>query len=105
MNKVDVKLYPIVLLLLLIFPTAKATPAATRRKFDLVVYGGTAGGIITAIAAAREGLKVAVLEASNHVGGMVTGGLSRTDHGRKETIRGLALEFYQRAGRHYGKEI
>ena len=105
MNKVDVKLYPIVLLLLLIFPTAKATPAATRRKFDLVVYGGTAGGIITAIAAAREGLKVAVLEASNHVGGMVTGGLSRTDHGRKETIGGYALEFYQRAGRHYGKEI
>jgi hypothetical protein len=105
MNKVDLKLYLTFLLFLLIFPTVKATPAATRRKFDLVVYGGTAGGIIAAIAAAREGLKVAVLEASNHVGGMVTGGLSRTDHGKKETVGGYALEFYQRAGRHYGKEI
>ena len=29
------------------------------QSFDLVVYGGTAGGVVTAIAAAREGATVA----------------------------------------------
>ncbi|MGE0129576.1 MAG: FAD-dependent oxidoreductase [Blastocatellales bacterium] len=79
--------------------------AQTARKFDLVVYGGTAGGVMTAVSAAREGLNVAVLEPSKHLGGMVTGGLSRTDFGKKEVIGGIALEFYQRAGKKYGREI
>jgi hypothetical protein len=74
-------------------------------KFDLVVYGGTAGGVMTAISAARAGLTVALLEPSKHLGGMVTGGLSRTDFGKKEVIGGIALEFYQRAGKKYGREI
>lgn len=75
------------------------------RKFDTVVYGGTAGGVMMAVAAAREGLTVALLEPTRHLGGMVTGGLSRTDFGKKEVIGGLALEFYQRAGKKYGREI
>lgn len=75
------------------------------RKFDLVVYGGTAGGVMTAVAAAREGLSVALIEPTGHLGGMVTGGLSRTDFGKKEVIGGIALEFYQRAGKKYGREI
>lgn len=77
----------------------------TPKKFDVVVYGGTAGGVMTAISAAREGLSAAVLEPSAHLGGMVTGGLSRTDFGKKEVIGGIALEFYQRAGKKYGREI
>jgi len=48
-------------------------PAENARRFDLVVYGGTAGGVITAVAAAREGLNVALLEPTNHLGGMLTG--------------------------------
>lgn len=75
------------------------------QKFDLVVYGGTAGGVMTAVSAARAGLTVALLEPSKHLGGMVTGGLSRTDFGKKEVIGGIALEFYQRAGKKYGREI
>src|SRR5690606_2700732 len=74
---------------------------ADTRKFDVVVYGGTAGGVTTAVSAAREGLKVALLEPGNHIGGMVSGGLGWTDYGKKEVIGGLALEFYIRAGRHY----
>ncbi|MBO0861098.1 MAG: FAD-dependent oxidoreductase [Chloracidobacterium sp.] len=74
-------------------------------KFDVVVYGGTAGGVITAVSAAREGLKVALLEPGDHLGGMVSGGLSATDHGKKETIGGYSLEFFQRCGKKYGKEI
>lgn len=74
---------------------------ARAEKFDVVVYGATAGGAITAVAAAREGLKVALLEPGSHIGGMVSGGLSWTDVGKREVIGGYALEFYWRAGRHY----
>src|SRR5438034_7386931 len=78
-----------------------ATLYGQARTFDVVVYGGTAGGVIAAVSAAREGLKVALLEPGRHLGGMVSGGLSWTDFGRKEIIGGYALEFYWRAGRHY----
>jgi hypothetical protein len=47
-------------------------------------------------------LKTVLLEPGNHIGGMVSGGLSGTDVGRSEVIGGMALEFYWRAGRHYG---
>ena len=50
-------------------------PSTSGQTFDLVVYGGTAGGVITAVAAAREGLAVALLEPGRHLGGMVCGGL------------------------------
>ena len=45
-----------------------------------------------------------LLEPGNHVGGMVTGGLSGTDVGKIEVIGGMALEFYWRMGRYYGLE-
>lgn len=70
-----------------------------------MIYGGTAGGVIAAITAAREGLSIALLEPGTHLGGMVTGGLSATDHGEKEVVGGFSLEFYERLGRHYGREI
>jgi hypothetical protein len=73
--------------------------------WDVIVYGATAGGVVAAVAAAREGLKAALLEPGRHIGGMTSGGLGRTDHGRKETIGGYSLEFYKRVGRHYGEEI
>ncbi len=79
-----------------------ATAAAAQHDYDLVVYGGTAGGVMTAVSGARQGLKTVLLEPGNHVGGMVSGGLSGTDVGRSEVIGGMALEFYWRAGRHYG---
>jgi FAD-dependent oxidoreductase family protein len=75
------------------------------QTFDLVVYGGTAGGVMTAVAAAREGLTVALLEPGRHLGGMVSGGLGWTDYGRKEVIGGYSLEFFQRVGAKYGRDI
>lgn len=75
---------------------------AAPRHFDVLVYGGTAGGVIAAVSAAREGLNVALLEPRTHLGGMVSGGLGYTDYGTKEVIGGYALEFYHRAGLHYG---
>ena len=77
------------------------SPASAAESYDLVVYGGTAGGVITAVSGAREGLRVVLLEPRDHLGGMVSGGLSRTDVGRREVIGGMSLEFYWRAGRHY----
>src|SRR5215471_3976733 len=74
---------------------------ARAQNTDLVVYGGTAGGAMTAISGARQGLKVTLIEPNRHIGGMVTGGLSRTDVGRREVIGGYALEFYWRAGTAY----
>jgi NADPH-dependent 2,4-dienoyl-CoA reductase/sulfur reductase-like enzyme len=65
--------------------------AAAPQSFDLLVYGATAGGVITAVAAAREGLTVALLEPGRHLGGMVSGGLGWTDYGRKEVIGGYSL--------------
>ncbi len=79
---------------------ASLAPAATR-DFDVVVYGATAGGVMTAVASARHGLKTVLLEPRRHVGGMATGGLSRTDTGTREVIGGLALEFYYRVGNKY----
>src|SRR5436305_4117822 len=86
--------------LLLMLSCALLSRGATQ-KFDVVVYGGTAGGVIAAVSAAREGLRTALIEPGHHLGGMVSGGLSYTDFGRKEVIGGYALEFYARVGQHY----
>jgi hypothetical protein len=83
-------------------PAASQGPAS---GYDLVVYGGTAGGVITAVAAAREGLKVALVSPDHHLGGMVSGGLGWTDYGRKEVIGGYSLEFFERVGKKYGRDI
>src|SRR6476469_3004312 len=89
---------------LALFLALPALAAAQSESFDLVVYGGTAGGVITAVSGAREGLKVVLLEPGAHLGGMATGGLSRTDFGKKEVIGGYALEFYWRVGRKYAMQ-
>jgi hypothetical protein len=78
-----------------------AVAGLAQQSYDLVVYGGTAGGVMTAVAGARQGLRTVLIEPRAHVGGMATGGLSRTDVGRREVIGGLALEFYMRIGERY----
>lgn len=76
-----------------------------HRAFDLVVYGSTPGGICASIAAARAGLRVALISQGSHVGGMVASGLSATDRGNIETIGGICREFFERVGRHYNERI
>jgi PhoPQ-activated pathogenicity-related protein len=80
-------------------------PSGPPQNFDLVVYGGTAGGVVTAVSASREGLSVALLEPGAHLGGMVSGGLGWTDYGKKEVIGGYSLEFFERVGKKYGRPI
>lgn len=57
---------------------------------------------MTAYSAAREGLRVILLEPGAHVGGMVTGGLSATDFGHFTIIGGYVRDFYMQAASHYG---
>jgi len=80
---------------------AAAVAAQLPERYDVVVYGGTAGGVVAAVQAARLGRKVVLLEPGRHLGGMTSGGLGATDIGNKDTIGGVAREFYARVKRHY----
>jgi hypothetical protein len=82
-----------------------AAPAPREYQADVVVYGGTAGGVIAAVAAAREGLQVTLVTPDRHLGGMVSGGLGWTDYGKKPAIGGYSLEFFERVGKKYGRDI
>ena len=66
---------------------------------DVAVYGGTPAGVTAAIQAARMGRKAMLFSFNRHVGGLTSGGLTATDLGRKDSIGGLALEFYTRIKR------
>ena len=77
-----------------------AAPSASE-AYDIVVYGGTSSGIIAAIQAKKLGKTVALIEPSNHLGGLTTGGLGATDIGNKQAIGGLARDFYHRIWKHY----
>ncbi len=67
---------------------------------EVAVYGGTPAGVTAAIEAARMGRKTLLISFNGHVGGLTSGGLTATDLGKKESIGGLALEFYTRLGGH-----
>lgn len=69
--------------------------------YDMVVYGASSAGIAAAVQAARHGRSVILVEPSNHLGGLTTGGLGKTDSGNAAAIGGLSREFYQRIRRHY----
>ncbi len=73
-------------------------------EFDIVVYGGTSGGISAAIQAARMGKSVVLIEPGGHLGGLTSGGLGATDIGNKKAIGGIAREFYQRIKKHYADD-
>ena len=83
--------------LLLSLPVARAVEA------DVIVYGATPGGFCAAIAAAREGAKVVLLEPSAHVGGVNTGGLSFSDSNQtvRSTLLGLFEEWHTRIAADY----
>ncbi|BCX49302.1 FAD-dependent dehydrogenase [Haloferula helveola] len=78
--------------------------SARSETYDVVVYGGTPGGITTAIAAAREGASVVLLEQTKHVGGLSTSGLNRDEgeHMAPETFGGLCVRFTTEAARRSG---
>src|SRR6187402_2948862 len=76
-------------------------PALAADDYDIVVYGGTSGGVAAAIQAARMGKSVVMIEPTKFVGGLTTGGLGATDIGNKRAIGGMSREFYHRIWQHY----
>lgn len=56
-----------------------AAAAAQPPEYDLVVVGGTAGGVACAVRAARQGLTVLLVNRTQHLGGMVSGGIGVAD--------------------------
>lgn len=93
------------LLLVPLLPVLLSVPARALppQRFDVVVYGATPSGIMAATAAGQMGLRVALVDPTNHIGGMVTGGLSHSDVDQQENlIGGLTLKFFERLAIHYG---
>ena len=80
------------------------SPAADPQTADLIVYGGTSGGITAAIQAKRLGRSVILIEPTKHLGGLTTGGLGATDIGNKGAIGGMSREFYQRIKKYYQQD-
>ena len=78
-----------------------AAPATTS---DVVVYGGTSGGVIAAVQAKRMGHSVVIVCPDQHLGGLSSGGLGWTDTGNKAVIGGLARDFYHRVWKHYQRD-
>jgi FAD dependent oxidoreductase len=72
-------------------------------KSDICIYGGTSGGVIAAVASAKLGRSVILIEPGRHLGGMSSGGLGQTDIGNKAAIGGMARDFYRRIGKVYGE--
>jgi hypothetical protein len=77
--------------------------AHAAMQADVIVYGATPGGFCAAIAAAREGVSVILLEPTGHVGGVNTGGLSFSDSNQtvRSTLRGLFEEWHSRIEKDY----
>lgn len=64
-----------------------------KPSFDMVIVGGTPGGIMAAIAASREGKRCVILERTEHPGGLPVNGLGATDIATKGATTGLFKEF------------
>lgn len=80
-----------------------STAKKTQKEFsaDLIIYGGTSAGVSAAIQASRMGKSVILIEPTNRIGGLTTGGLGQTDIGNKMVIGGIAREFYQNIKKFY----
>jgi hypothetical protein len=95
-NGIRILLFPVLLSITIL-------GARAQESADVIVYGSTPGGFCAAIAAAREGASVILLEPTDHVGGLSTGGLSHCDSNqmRRETLMGLFDEWHRRVVKDY----
>ncbi|QOV91663.1 FAD-dependent oxidoreductase [Humisphaera borealis] len=87
-------------------PKASAQASASGAEnvagdYDLIVYGGTSGGVAAAVQARRMGRTVVVIEPTQRLGGLSSGGLGQTDIGNKAAIGGIAREFYRDVKKRY----
>ncbi|TWT84471.1 Xanthan lyase precursor [Planctomycetes bacterium CA13] len=85
------------------FALTLPTVLASTHQYDVVVYGGTSAGVISAVEAKKLGKSVVIVCPDQHLGGLSAGGLGFTDTGNKATIGGLSREFYHRVFLEYQK--
>lgn len=71
------------------------------KKYDIVIYGGTSAGVAAALQSSRMGKSVVLIEPTNRIGGLTTGGLGQTDIGNKQAIGGISREFYENIKKYY----
>jgi choline dehydrogenase-like flavoprotein len=95
--------FPISLcLLVLLWPVPHASGSLQQpAAYDLVVVGGTPGGIMAGIAAARMGRSVLLLERTDHIGGLPANGLGATDIQTRGATGGLFMTFIERVRQRY----
>jgi len=86
---------------LLLFCISSLPALSQTRSYDIVIYGGTSAGVAAAIESSRMGKSVVLIEPSQHLGGLTTGGLGATDIGNEQAIGGISREFYQNIKKHY----
>ena len=75
------------------------------REFDVVVVGATSAGVGAALAAGRQGMKVAIIEETPTLGGMLSNGLSNTDLRSPGGSSGIFEEFRLRSQKYYLKNF
>ncbi len=71
--------------------------------YDVLIIGGSASGVSAAVTAARLGMKVALVEETNRVGGMASNGLGATDIRKMTRANGFFDDFRQRIIDFYGE--
>lgn len=62
-------------------------------NYQVIVYGATPAGIMAATAARRSNVSVLLIEPGTYIGGVVAGGLGRTDIDGRQFIGGLGRDF------------
>ena len=85
------------------FVCALMLSAVGEAQYDVVIYGGTCGGVTAAVQASHMGKTVVLIEPGRHLGGLSAGGLGATDIGNKQAIGGLSRDFYHRIWQYYQK--
>ncbi len=75
--------------------------SAGELQHTVLVYGATPGGIAAAVAAAKGGQDVLLIEPTSRIGGMLTCGLSYADFRSFESLSGFFLDFSRRVEKHY----
>jgi hypothetical protein len=70
-------------------------------SYDVVVVSGSSGGVSAALAAGRMGARVALVEDTPVLGGMLANGISNIDCYSYESLSGVFEEFRARVKAHY----
>lgn len=74
---------------------------AQRIETDVAIYGATPAGIAAAVSAARMGKRVILSEYVDHIGGIVSNGLTNADIGKRQAVGGFFYEFTRRVVKYY----